>query len=373
MATSPLGNSIDNPIDVDQDEMPLYEKASEPVINPPSTISPIPQGQGSGLNADQLDGYNASTYANPAPNTLVPTGPSGLLPTSIVPSVSGPPTGVAGGALAGNYPNPTIASTGVAPGTYGDGTHTSQITINAAGQITSANSQTITNAPPSGAASGDLAGTYPSPTLAVISTAGTHGDSTHVAQITIDNKGRVTTLADVAIASAPPTGSAGGDLTGTYPNPTLINTAVTPGTYGDSSHIPQVTFDSKGRATSAVSIALTGAAPTGTAGGDLSGTYPNPALAGTGVDADTYGGVNTIPIIAINAKGQAVLATDIPIVMTGDATIAGTTVTLANSGVTAGTYGNAANYVQATIDSKGRITNIGNIIDIRSWKMLGGW
>lgn len=51
------------------------------------------------------------------------------------------------------------------------------------------------------AAGGDLAGTYPAPTLAVIGVgAGPIGDGTHVAQVTIDTKGRVTVLASVAIA-----------------------------------------------------------------------------------------------------------------------------------------------------------------------------
>lgn len=57
---------------------------------------------------------------------------------------------------------------------------------------------------PNGAAGGDLAGTYPNPTLIAIGAgAGPIGDSTHVAQATIDSKGRVTALVPVAIAFPP--------------------------------------------------------------------------------------------------------------------------------------------------------------------------
>jgi hypothetical protein len=96
-----------------------------------------------------------------------------------------------------------------------------------------------------------------------------------------------------------------GDATGsgtTSIEVTLANTAVSPGTYGSSTLVPVVTVDSKGRITNVTTAAISGAL---TFTGEVTGT-------GT----------------------------------TGSST----TLTLANSGVTAGIY------TKVTVDSKGRVT-----------------
>lgn len=103
-------------------------------------------------------------------------------------------------------------------------------------------------------------------------------------------------------------GVAGGDLTGNYPNPLLKNTG-TPGTAGDATHVSRVTTDAAGRVTAMSAVAITFPAISGSAGGDLTGTYPNPALAASGVVAGTYGSEEVIPRLVIDTKGRTTSVT----------------------------------------------------------------
>jgi len=201
---------------------------------------------------------------------------------------------------------------------------------------------------------------------------------------TVTSVGVQSPSGDISVTGSPVTTSGVVDID-------LSPSGVTPGTYGNGTNVAQVTVDAKGRVTSVsvvpistpgsgtvTSVNITGGTAITASGGPVttSGSI-TVSHAVSGVSAGTYGSASSVPQFTVDAQGHVTSVSNVSItagtvtsvgLTSTDLTVSGSPITtsgsitanLTTTGVSAGSYGSATQVSTFTVDAKGRLSAAGS-------------
>jgi hypothetical protein len=274
---------------------------------------------------------------------------------------------------AGNQITADLKNTTVTTGSYGSATQTPSYTVDATGRLTSASNVSI--AVPSTAITdfteavqdamggtlvdstsidfqyNDIANTQ----TAVVLPGGVDHNAllNWVANKHIDHS----TVSLVAGTGISATGL--GDITASR-TVNIANTSVTAASYGSATQVPAYTVNAQGQLTAASNTAI--AIPS-TAVTDFAEAVDDRVaaliVAGTGITATYNDPANTLTIASTNSGTVTSVATGTG--LTGGPITSSGTISLANTAVTAGSYGSATQVPTYTVNAQGQLTAAANV------------
>lgn len=243
-------------------------------------------------------------------------------------------------ATRGTFTQITLPVTGVTADTYGGTSKVPVFTVGTDGRITSAANVNVAGVTSfssnnrffviSTADGSSFTANIPNVTV----TADTYGGTTNVPVITIDQQGRITSAANVAVSA-------------------LTDTGVVAAVYGSSRIVPVINVNAQGRIVTASNVAMGDIV----LGSETSGNYVASMVGGLGIGVSGSGSESAV--VSLINTGVVNLSNVAPIlanVATGNVQI-----THATSGVAASTYGGNDQLGIFTVNSTGHVSYASNV------------